>query len=78
MSGAFLPQLAGEGGAERRMGYGPLPQTKLDCRVVTANFHRFIPAFHTHPALRVPASRRKGELAGLLFSRCRAAGDGRK
>ena len=44
---ASLPQLAGEGGAKRRMGCGPLLRRKSDCTTVTANLHRSIPAFHT-------------------------------
>src|SRR5271165_3920165 len=45
-----LPQLAGEGGAKRRMGCGPLLRPKSDCTTVTANLHRSIAAFRTPSA----------------------------
>ncbi len=37
VAGAPLPQLAGEGGAERRMGCGPLAQPKPHCTTGAAN-----------------------------------------
>src|SRR5208282_2900133 len=43
---------AGEDGAKRRMGYGPLPRPKSDCTSVTANFHRARPALRTPSGLR--------------------------
>jgi len=63
-AGAPLPQLAGEGGAERRMGYGPLRRRQPQCTTVTANLCRRIPAFHTPSGLRPPSPlRREGEPA---------------
>ena len=49
-----LPQLAGEGGAKRRMGCGPLLRIKSDCTTVTANLRRAVPAF-PHPIRRCAA-----------------------
>ena len=61
-----LPQLAGEGGAKRRMGCGPLLRPKSDCTTVTANLRSKRPAFHT-PSVAFgdtfPASRRRGRPA---------------
>src|SRR5271166_7141258 len=37
MARALLPQLAGEGGPEGRMGYGPPLRRRQDCTNVTAN-----------------------------------------
>ena len=50
-----LPQLAGEGGAKRRMGCGPLVRPKSACTNVTANLRRTIPAFRTPSGLRPPS-----------------------
>ena len=50
-----FPGSAGEGGAERRMGCGPLPRRKPDCKTDSANLHRAIPAFHTPSGLRPPS-----------------------
>ena len=47
-SGALsFPSFAGEGGAERRMGYGPLLRPKSDCTNGAANLRRNRPAFRT-------------------------------
>ncbi len=60
-----LPQLAGEGGAKRRMGCGPLLRAKSDCTTVTANLHRSIAAFRTPSAAtrHLPRFAEKGEPA---------------
>jgi hypothetical protein len=42
-----LPQLAGEGGAQRRMGCGPLLRRQTACTNVTANLRSKRPAFRT-------------------------------
>ncbi len=61
-----LPQLAGEGGAKRRMGCGPLLRRQTACTNVTANLRSKRPAFHT-PSVAFgdtfPASRRRGRPA---------------
>ncbi len=50
-----LPQLAGEGGAKRRMGCGPPLQPEPDCAIVTASLRPTIPAFPTPSGLRPPS-----------------------
>ena len=62
-----LPQLAGEGGAKRRMGCGPLLRAKSDCTTVTAN--SFIGGFllsTPHPPLtrHLPRFAEKGNPSG--------------
>src|SRR5208282_1825902 len=66
-----LPQLAGEGGAKRRMGYGPLLRRKSHCTTVIANLRRAIPAFHTPsgPPGHLPRFAEKGGPAGRLQPR---------
>src|SRR5271165_2693031 len=49
-----LPQLAGEGGAKRRMGCGPLLRAKSDCTIVTANLSSTASCF-PHPIRRYAA-----------------------
>ena len=65
VAGSHLPQLAGEGGAERRMGCGPLLEPKPDCTTGAANLLRAVPAFRTPSGLRPPSPLRgEGETAG--------------
>ena len=64
-----LPQLAGEGGAKRRMGCGPPLRRKSDCATVIANLRRTIPAFRTPSGLRPPSPLRgEGELVTAMKS----------
>jgi hypothetical protein len=60
--GLSLPSSAGKGGAERRMGYGPLRQRRSHCTNVTAYLQRSILAFHAPSGAsdRLPRFGRKG------------------
>ena len=50
-----LPQLAGEGGAKRRMGCGPPLRRKPVCTTDTPSLRPTIPAFPTPSGLRPPS-----------------------
>jgi hypothetical protein len=59
---ALLPQLAGEGGPEGRMGYGPLLRSRQACATIRASLRQRVPAFHTPSAgLRPTPSPLRGE-----------------
>ena len=64
-----FPSFAGEGGAKRRMGCGPLLRAKSDCRSVTAKLSS-TDSCSPHPIRPLrgafPAPRRRGRLAGRL------------
>ncbi len=66
LAGVFLPSSAGEGGAERRMGYGPLPQSQVGLRErhrEPATKHTCFRASHPGAARHFPASRRRGRIS---------------
>jgi len=70
-----LPQLAGEGGAQRRMGCGQLLRPTSDCTTVTANLHRSRPRF-PHP-IRPHSPSKDGRLStpyGATFPASRKRG----
>jgi len=61
VAGAPLPQLAGEGGAERRMGCGPLAQPKPHCTTGAANLLEPSLLSAPHPAFgHLPRFAEKG------------------
>ena len=70
-----LPQLAGKGGAQRRMGCGPLLRPKSDRTNVSANLRHNTPAFRTPstPSGHLPRFAEKGRAAAAYSLDCLCA-----